>query len=170
MSDDEVRFVGVAPLGRARLPMTPTTVALSLSHLVPVRPRPVCFALPPAGVHALSSFLPVLTFCVACLLSTQLGILRDDGVPIGLSLHECMLMAAVFSAADEVATLSLIKQVRGSVLSVSCLVRSTVVASHISSPRGADQFSWPVFSSNEEGGGFLLLSDRWMRPWTVSSR
>ncbi|CAN0453551.1 unnamed protein product, partial [Hapterophycus canaliculatus] len=39
-----------------------------------------------------------------------LGILRDDGVPIGLSLHECMLMAAVFSAADEVATLSLIKQ------------------------------------------------------------
>lgn len=40
----------------------------------------------------------------------KLGILRDDGVPIGLSLHECMLMAAVFSAADEVATLSLIKQ------------------------------------------------------------
>ena len=32
-------------------------------------------------------------------------------MPIGLSLHECMLMAAVFSAADEVATLSLIKQV-----------------------------------------------------------
>ena len=37
---------------------------------------------------------------------------EDDGVPIGLTLHECMLMAAVFSAADEVATLSLIKQVR----------------------------------------------------------
>ncbi|CAM9968708.1 unnamed protein product [Ascophyllum nodosum] len=35
---------------------------------------------------------------------------EDDGVPIGLTLHECMLMAAVFSAADEVATLSLIKQ------------------------------------------------------------
>lgn len=48
----------------------------------------------------------------------QLGILRDDGVPIGLSLHECMLMAAVFSAADEVATLSLIKQVRALHLSV----------------------------------------------------
>ena len=46
----------------------------------------------------------------------QLGILRDDGVPIGLSLHECMLMAAVFSAADEVATLSLIKQVRVSLI------------------------------------------------------
>ncbi|CAN0058091.1 unnamed protein product [Scytosiphon promiscuus] len=42
--------------------------------------------------------------------SRYLGILQDDGVPIGLSLHECMLMAAVFSAADEVATLSLIKQ------------------------------------------------------------
>ena len=97
---------------------------LTLSPFAPVR---CVLPLPPAGVHALSSFLTVLTFCVACLLSTQLGILRDDGVPIGLSLHECMLMAAVFSAADEVATLSLIKQVRGSVLSVSCLVRSTVV-------------------------------------------
>jgi NhaP-type Na+/H+ or K+/H+ antiporter len=39
-----------------------------------------------------------------------LMIVRDDGVPIGLSLHECMLIASVFSAADEVATLSLIKQ------------------------------------------------------------
>ncbi|CAM9166634.1 unnamed protein product, partial [Chrysoparadoxa australica] len=38
------------------------------------------------------------------------NILRDDDVAIGLSLHECMLIAAVFSAADEVATLSLIKQ------------------------------------------------------------
>ena len=166
MSDDEVRFVGVAPLGRARLPTTPTTAVAPLPFSPCPRSPPsgVFLPLPPAGVHALSSFLTVLTFCVACLLSTQLGILRDDGVPIGLSLHECMLMAAVFSAADEVATLSLIKQVRGSVLSVSCLVRSTVVASHIASPRGADQFSWPIFSSNEEGGGFLLLGDRWMRP------
>jgi NhaP-type Na+/H+ or K+/H+ antiporter len=37
-------------------------------------------------------------------------VLRDDGVPIGLTLHESMLVASIFSAADEVATLSLIKQ------------------------------------------------------------
>eukprot|EP00752_Nemacystus_decipiens_P011523 g10232.t1 len=56
-------------------------------------------------------FITITVLALYASNSQYLSILRDDGVPIGLSLHECMLMAAVFSAADEVATLSLIKQV-----------------------------------------------------------
>ncbi|CAM9369517.1 unnamed protein product [Pylaiella littoralis] len=58
----------------------------------------------------LIQFITITVLALYASNSKYLGILRDDGVPIGLSLHECMLMAAVFSAADEVATLSLIKQ------------------------------------------------------------
>ncbi|CAN0488846.1 unnamed protein product, partial [Ectocarpus sp. 12 AP-2014] len=55
-------------------------------------------------------FITITVLALYASNSQYMSILRDDGVPIGLSVHECMLMAAVFSAADEVATLSLIKQ------------------------------------------------------------
>ncbi|CAB1118081.1 unnamed protein product [Ectocarpus sp. CCAP 1310/34] len=55
-------------------------------------------------------FITITVLALYASNSQYTSMLRDDGVPIGLSVHECMLMAAVFSAADEVATLSLIKQ------------------------------------------------------------
>lgn len=93
-----------------------------------------------------------------------MSILRDDGVPIGLSLHECMLMAAVFSAADEVATLSLIKQVRPQVQS-AVLSNGTLISgmSSIAAPKslGANVFFYAIPVSNSGSAPYSGTYTSW---------